>query len=47
MHVWGCRTKVRIYNQHENKLDSRTTMVSILVIQKNLKGIDFIVLTTT
>jgi len=24
LHVWGCPTKVRIYNPHEKKLDART-----------------------
>jgi hypothetical protein len=24
LHVWGCPAKVRIYNPHEKKLDSRT-----------------------
>ena len=23
-HIWGCSTKVRVYNPHEKKLDART-----------------------
>ena len=45
LHVWGCPVEVRIYNPHEKKLDSRTISVFLLVIQNNLKGTYFIVLT--
>lgn len=39
----GLPGRVRIYNLHEKKLEQ--PVVSSLVIQKNKKGIDFIVLT--
>ena len=45
MHVWGCREELKSYNPHERKLDSRTTSRYLIGYPKNLKGIDFIILT--
>ena len=41
--VWGCPTKVRIYNPNEKKLDPSTISSYFIGMLKGLRGIDFIV----
>jgi len=36
--IWGCLTKVRVYNPRENKLDARTISDFLLAILINQRG---------
>lgn len=45
LYVSGCLGETRIYNLYEKKLAQEQSVNFLLVIQKNLRGIDFIVLT--
>ena len=41
MRVWGCSSKVRIYNQHEKKLDLRTLRGFFISYAETSKGYHF------
>ena len=41
LHVWGYLAKVRIYNLHEKKLDSRTTNDFFIGYPKKSRGYKF------
>ena len=41
LHVWGCPTKVRVYNPHEKKLDLRTISSYFIGYPKKSKGFRF------
>lgn len=40
-HVWGCSTKVRVYNPHEEKLDARTISGFLIGYPEKSKGYRF------
>ena len=41
VHVWGCPTKIRIYNPQEKKLDSRTVSGYFISYAEKSKGCRF------
>ena len=46
LYIWGYPVEIKIYNQHEKKLDARTISGYFISYLKNQKGINFISLTT-
>ena len=41
LHIWGCPAKARIFNPHEQKLDSRTISGFFICYQDKFKGYKF------